>query len=287
MTYAPAALSELMTYWVRQGGANLGIVGDLAHQRRASYHNGQDAITKYGRTAANDYSIRLERDREPHLTSAAAGIDLGALNGDLRQLYAFSKWLVQQCINRAPGTEDIREVIYSPDGKIVQRWDNHDRALRTGWPVTTGQGDQSHLWHTHISWFRDSERRSKVGVFSPYFEDEEVAIDYYPIPRPTGTLTIKEGRGLVNLITGKASMTTDLTKTSLGGIHLVEPWSDEPGMQEGYLVRHKQQAWVALDGVVETPPETPVAGDCSSAVAAERSRAESIRDDAVAKLAEI
>ena len=121
-----------MSYWTRQGGVNLGVVGDEAHQKRASYHNGQDAIDKYGRTAANDYSIRLPRDREPYLTNAASACDLGKLNGDLDNLYAFSRWLVQRCRDRAPGTGDIREVIFSPDGKVVKRWDNVDRVLRDG-----------------------------------------------------------------------------------------------------------------------------------------------------------
>ena len=49
MTYAPASIKNLASYWVAQGGINSGIVGDAAHRKRASYHNGQDAIEQYGR----------------------------------------------------------------------------------------------------------------------------------------------------------------------------------------------------------------------------------------------
>ena len=31
------------------------------------------------------------------------------------------------------------------------------------------EADTTHLWHTHISFYRDSRLRSKVGLFSPYF----------------------------------------------------------------------------------------------------------------------
>jgi hypothetical protein len=259
MTYAPATLTDLMAYWTRQGGVNLGISGDLAHQKRASYHNGQDAITKYGRTAATDYSIRLSRDREPYLTNAAAGCDLGKLDGTLANLQKISSWLVQRCIDRAPGTEDIREVIYSPDGKVVKRWDNHDRVLRDGYPTTTGQGDQTHLWHTHISWYRDSEKRQKVAVFAPYFEEEESVIHYRPNggSRP-GKITLKEGRKLISLITGKLYTPPTLEEDAYCRITIKpnpdgswpEYFSAETGRHSGFFVGASGEAMVALDDVV-------------------------------------
>lgn len=162
MTFAPATLTALAAYWKQQGGVNLGIVGDLAHQRRASYHNGQDAIEKHGRTAATDYTIRLARDREPHLTNAAAAIDLGKLDGTLSELWRFSNWIVAECLTDATKRKDVREVIYSPDGRTVQRYDGAVNRVKV-------EGDDSHLWHTHISYYRDSEKRDKVALFSPFF----------------------------------------------------------------------------------------------------------------------
>jgi hypothetical protein len=172
MTYAPTSISNVMKVWTSNGGVNSGIVGDSAHRARPSYHNGKDAIDEYDRTRSTDYSIRLDRDWNG-LTNAASAMDLGKLDGSLTKLQAFSRWLVQRCKDRAPGTSDIREIIYSPDGKVVKRWDNHARRLYDGYPTATGQGDSSHLWHTHISFFRDSEKRDKTGLFLPYFTKED------------------------------------------------------------------------------------------------------------------
>ena len=37
----------------------------------------------------------------------------------------------------------------------------------------TGEADMSHKTHTHVSWYRDSEKRDKVAVFRPYFQEED------------------------------------------------------------------------------------------------------------------
>ncbi len=165
MTYAPATLQRLAAYWKAQGGTNLGIVGDAAHQARPTYHNGQDAIARYHRTALDDYSIRLARDREPFLTNAASAIDLGKLGGTYQGLRTFSAWLVARCRGDAKFRFDVREIIYSPDGKIVRRYSGPDNIVRDG------GGDSSHLFHTHISFYRDSEAREKVPLFAPFFAD--------------------------------------------------------------------------------------------------------------------
>lgn len=256
MTYAPTSLRELAAYWTDKGGIDLGIVGDAAHATRPSYHNGLDrAIKRYGTSdlaviARYDYSFRLSRDKAG-ASDAAMGFDIGKLQGTYTALQHFSRWLVAQCRANTPGARDVREVIYSPDGSRVQRWSGVDNAIHTG----EGNGDSSHRYHTHISYYRDSENRDKLALFAPYFEGDEMpAIDWYPIARPAGEVTLKEGRGLVNLVTGKAVSPDDRTKNVLGGVHLAEPWSTEAGMQDGYLVRHAQQAHVALDGVSTFTP---------------------------------
>ena len=55
-----------------------------------------------------------------------------------------------------------------PDGAKVVRWD------REGIPPATGS--DSHLTHTHVSWYRDSEARDKTSVFRRYFEEEDEVI---------------------------------------------------------------------------------------------------------------
>lgn len=170
MTYAPRTIYDVRAYLQPRTGLSpsaLGIVGDAAHARRASYHNGQDAITRYGRTAANDYSIRTARDREPYLTSAASALDIGRF----ARLRSLSLSLVAQARGGLPGTRDIREIIYTPDGIRVLRWDR-ERGVAS--LPRAGEADSSHLWHTHISWYRDSEARSKLAPFRHFFEPAAV-----------------------------------------------------------------------------------------------------------------
>ena len=172
MTYSPPTLGDLARYWVSRGGTNLGIVGDSAHQAKGrSYHLGRSALspTAYSRTTSRDRT---------GLTEAASAIDLGKLKGSYSALRAFSVWLVKRCQSNAPGTQDIREVIYTPDGKTVLRYDRERGIKSTPRP---GEADTSHLWHTHVSWYRDSEKRAKVGVFAPYFVKEQVKEDTMPL----------------------------------------------------------------------------------------------------------
>jgi hypothetical protein len=87
-------------------------------------------------------------------------------------LRTFSRWFVGRCRANAPGTSDVREFIYSPDGRTVYRWDR-ERGIKS--TPRTGEANDSHLSHSHISFYRDSERRSKVGLFSPYFQPAKPA----------------------------------------------------------------------------------------------------------------
>lgn len=163
MTYAPDTLQALGAYYVLHGGVNLGIVGNTAHT--TGYHLGRDRIYGPMGQGDDDYSVRHPRDKAG-LSGAAAAIDLGKLRGSLTELYAFSSWLVNECQDHRPGYEDVREIIYSPDGVKVQRYSGIDGVIHSG----PGNGDLSHKNHTHISYFRDSESRRKIGLFAPYLE---------------------------------------------------------------------------------------------------------------------
>ncbi|MFI6264122.1 hypothetical protein [Micromonospora sp. NPDC051006] len=170
MTRAPANLSAvrslLLTHLnidkntVRDSDlepAEVGIVGDPAH--RGGYHCGSD------RVVTNDYSVvESSRDRNG-LTLDAAALDVGQFQvrsgGQTHDLRSFSTWCVAQCVANAADTRDIREIIYTPDGRTVRRWDR--LARRTS-------GDNSHLWHTHFSFFRDSIKagRDQTPLFRRY-----------------------------------------------------------------------------------------------------------------------
>jgi hypothetical protein len=173
---SPKSIADLARLWTRNGGASLGIVGNAAHTW--GYHIGRDRIYAAGGRGAADYSALTARDRAG-LTDAASALDLGRLHGSLPELRRFSRWLVAQCRAGAPGTADVREVIYSPDGRTVWGWSRENGASSA--PVE-GYGDASHLWHTHISFYRDSRARSKLAIFAPYFAPAP--------PRPSWVLRV-------------------------------------------------------------------------------------------------
>lgn len=175
MSYAPDTLKAARTLYIttlKQAGytidpAAVGIVGDDSHANSGtSYHLGKDALK------ANAYSV-VESSRDKNgLTNAAMALDLGwfsfKVGGDTHNLRTFSRWLVAQCEAGTDDTKDIREVIYSLDGKTVQRWDRLGRR---------STGDSSHTSHTHLSYFRDSESRNKTALLIRYFTEIGVLED--------------------------------------------------------------------------------------------------------------
>lgn len=163
MTRAPTALLAPRQLLLEHLGPHglvpvaVGIVGDPAH--RGGYHCGAD------RVVSGDYSVvESPRDRSG-LSDDAAALDIGqfrvARGGQVYDLRHFSRWLVGECAKDAADTRDIREVIYSPDGKSVKRWDRLGRR---------SSGDRSHLTHTHISYHRDAIKagRDQSPLFRRY-----------------------------------------------------------------------------------------------------------------------
>ncbi|MBQ0903387.1 hypothetical protein [Micromonospora sp. U21] len=180
MTRAPANLlavrTLLLTHLDNAPGpddlepAEVGIVGDPAH--RGGYHCGSD------RVVTNDYSVvESPRDRAG-LTLDAAALDVGGFEvragGRTHTLSSFSLWCVGQCVANAADTRDIREIIYSPDGSAVRRWDRLGK--RTS-------GDSSHRWHTHFSFFRDAIKagRDQTPLFRRYLTTTGLLEDDMPL----------------------------------------------------------------------------------------------------------
>lgn len=121
-----------------------GIVPDRRH--RGGYHCGA------GRVLDPDYSVNESpRDRRG-LDGFASAVDYGYFRirtvRGVFDLYDYNRWLVGLCEAGDPDTADLREVIYSPDGKAVKRWDALGRR---------SSGDSSHRGHTHHSEFRDAD----------------------------------------------------------------------------------------------------------------------------------
>ena len=167
MTYAPATLLSLRDYLAQVthlSPNSLGIVGDAAHSY--GYHVGKDRIFSPSGQGSSDYSVKSVRD-SAGLSDAASALDIGSFSR-LREL---SKWLVAEGRKAQPETSDIREIIYTADGVNVLRWDRergYDSMPRTG------ESDASHLWHTHISWYRDAEKRDHSPLFTRFFHPEVV-----------------------------------------------------------------------------------------------------------------
>lgn len=137
----------------------VGIVGDAAHAGEGdSYHLGLPEQSTSG------YSVR-ESERDRALSQYACALDVGSFTVTTPKgtydLPHFSAWCVAQCKANAPDTRDIREVIYSLDGKNVRRWDRLGRR---------STGDTSHRWHTHFSYFRDAIKagRDQTPLFRRY-----------------------------------------------------------------------------------------------------------------------
>ncbi|WP_239485287.1 hypothetical protein [Micromonospora humidisoli] len=209
MTTAPAnllAVRRLLLDTISSlASAAVGIVGDPAH--RGGYHCGSD------RVVTNDYSV-VESPRDAGgLTLYASGLDVGMFSvrsgGATHNLRTFSTWCVGQCRANAPDTRDIREIIYSPDGKVVRRWDRLGKR---------SSGDDSHLWHTHFSFFRDAIRagRDQTPLFRRYLttigllEDRDMTPEEHAwLETVHKNLTVLDGRNPVGQIYTRMAMGTD------------------------------------------------------------------------------
>jgi hypothetical protein len=158
VTYAPATLQALRSYLVGKGAPVLGIVG-TATTHTKGYHLGKDRIYKIppGLGSA-DYSVRLARDAGG-LTDAAAAIDIGRHDG----LIELGRHLLEEA--RAGRLNDVRELIAErSDGSHLWRFDNAYKIL-TGTP---GSNELYH--HLHVSYHRDSQRRTKLPPYQRFYE---------------------------------------------------------------------------------------------------------------------
>lgn len=202
MTYAPDDLLAALRYLNGQGAPwdALGCVGDAAHIASGGYHVGRVDLAAAGRLGYDYSCVESPRDARP--TDAASALDFAGASW-WRPL---TLWLVDACRAGAPGTEDIREVIYTPDGATVRRWDR--LSIRT-------TGDDSHLWHTHISFHRDSEgRRGTFLALLERFFTGQPAIPPAPIEEDDEEMSTGELR--VGYAFGRPEGRNDLAVTGIG-----------------------------------------------------------------------
>lgn len=166
MTTAPADLKACQLYLHARTGQPWDALGIIhGSPQGGGYHEGNDLLSHAGRLDS-DYSKR-ESPRDRPGTDSASALDIG---GDFGGFRLVTRGLVAACERGDPRTRDIREVIYTPDGATVKRWDR--LRVRSG-------GDDSHLGHTHISFFRDSEGRRDqsdnfLGLLRALFEGDDM-----------------------------------------------------------------------------------------------------------------
>ena len=154
-SYAPEAILEVRRYLKPITGLSDIELGIVNNETDASYHHGWSQRD----TDGSDYSWDESLRDSSHRTNAARALDVGMFP----QLREMSMWIVGQCKAGAADCADFREIIYSPDGVTVLRWD------RLG---IRSSGSKSHTTHTHFSWFADAENRRKVGPFQRFFEGQ-------------------------------------------------------------------------------------------------------------------
>lgn len=141
----------------------VGIVGDTAHAKTGtSYHLGADQLRD------DAYSVRTARDRAG-LTDAASAVDVGEFRVTT-PLGTFThrdlaKWSVKQCQANHPDTRDIREIIYSPDGVRVFRYDR-ERGYASA-PTERIPAD-NHRWHNHYSQYRDATKAGRRNMYAHF-----------------------------------------------------------------------------------------------------------------------
>lgn len=159
MTFAPITIRELRAVLKGEDAdlsdVELGIVGGPSHiATGTSYHLGRDQLIM----SKNPYSARHPRD-VAGLSNASSALDV---DDDLDELRPMSAWIVAECQKRAPDTLDFAEIIFSPNGVDVYRWDADTNTVRPSTQI-------SHRTHSHFAWRRDSEFRNKTAVFKRFF----------------------------------------------------------------------------------------------------------------------
>lgn len=140
--YAPASIQgvfdRLRELRPRVGWELAGIVGDQAHVY--GYHRARNVLPP------TDYSVVLKRDQGGPGDAASA---LDITPPDLEHQRRLTRRLRGAITLRDPRVwRCVREVYGSLDGKTVWGWD-----LATD---TASTSDSSHLWHVHISFYRET-----------------------------------------------------------------------------------------------------------------------------------
>jgi hypothetical protein len=283
VTYAPDDLRAVQRYCrglTGQPWESLGIIHDTP--QGGGYHEGRDLLARAGRAPGSGYTdyswVESSRDLNG-LDDAGSAFDLG---GDFGRFREITLGIVAACEHGDPRARDVREVIYTPDGYSVRRWDRLGRR---------DTGDDSHLSHTHISFFRDSEGRRAdgdnfLGLLMLLFEGRDVQEedDMPPGIPPTdipptgvGSFTIWPvnsgaagfGQAWLNVCNDTLGTTYALRIWGTSGDGNWFPIADKDVLQSGVRYSHTLPTGTAALSIARQPVDdggTPYAGHLTFSV---------------------
>lgn len=130
--------------------------GGIANANSPGYHTSRADLIRQGRPS--DYSIQAPADKRGN-ANYASGIDITLSDAEMKLV---TNRLRKACTpvngDYDPRIECIREFIGTTDGRNVQGYNRYATGSGSrstvGWK-SSGFSDSSHLWHVHISVFRD------------------------------------------------------------------------------------------------------------------------------------
>lgn len=128
--------------------ANGGVIGDQRHG--SGYHRSRNALKKAGKYG--DYSIQASRDKKGNGNYASA-LDVTFHSTD--KMIAACKRLEKACLAKDPRLNALREWIGTLNGETVTGYSPYRGSYITS-------SDKSHLWHIHLSIFRDSNENDAL-----------------------------------------------------------------------------------------------------------------------------
>ena len=179
--FAPSALSKIYG-WVDPHFSTMrrsGIVGDARHL--AGYHRSRQRLLNAGKTA--DYSIQAPADKRGERW-ACCGIDISF---GPREMIIATRRLMNACKPDGDGSYDpriepVREFFGTLDGRKVTGWNRYPSSNRRVGYTTS---DSSHLWHVHISAFRDyADDEDKMRGVADVLNGVPLKPAPPPLPKP-------------------------------------------------------------------------------------------------------
>lgn len=167
MTRAPQAITKLWNDIDKAIPAALlgGIVGDSRHNH--GYHLSRNSVTH------GDYSVQLRRDRGG-ASDCASALDVTLPPALMKTC---TRRLLAAAIGRDKRLGALREFCGTLDGHNTYPWD-----LPTNSSEGLNSWDDSHLFHIHLSFFRDSA--DNYTALAPIAE-VLAGVEYRPKPPPT------------------------------------------------------------------------------------------------------